>query len=290
MIDSGATGNFMSTKFAQENNIPTAKREDAYSLSAINGTKISSSIDQSKTQKLVDKMTRPLPMAIGKHHEEITFDLIGIANHEVVLGIPWLRKHNPTIDWAKGKLVFPDCKCTIDVPASLEATDEPKGKPTYWVETDVSRRTRRYLSGRKDGPVHRVWVRPSDQVLESATREKKKLPPQYKEFEKLAEEDIDHMLPKHKPWDHEIKLEPGKHPGFQPIRPLSEKELAVLRDYLEENLKKGYIRPSKSPAGYPILFAPKKDGKLHYDQESVSPASDIGAPDEDQRSKGLHKD
>jgi hypothetical protein len=262
MIDSGATGNFMSTKFAQENNIPTAKREDAYSLSAINGTKISSSIDQSKTQKLVDKMTRPLPMAIGKHHEEITFDLIGIANHEVVLGIPWLRKHNPTIDWAKGKLVFPDCKCTIDVPASLEATDEPKGKPTYWVETDVSRRTRRYLSGRKDGPVHRVWVRPSDQVLESATREKKKLPPQYKEFEKLAEEDIDHMLPKHKPWDHEIKLEPGKHPGFQPIRPLSEKELAVLRDYLEENLKKGYIRPSKSPAGYPILFAPKKDGKL----------------------------
>ena len=70
------------------------------------------------------------------------------------------------------------------------------------------------------------------------------------------------MLPKHQPWDHEIKLQPGTEPGFGPIYQLSEKELQVLREYLEENLKKGFIRESQSPAGYLILFAPKKDGSL----------------------------
>ena len=36
----------------------------------------------------------------------------------------------------------------------------------------------------------------------------------------------------------------------------------MLREYLKENLKKGYIRESTSPARYLILFILKKDGKL----------------------------
>ena len=59
-----------------------------------------------------------------------------------------------------------------------------------------------------------------------------------------------------------MPLEPGKIPTHQPIYALSGKELEVLRNYIEENLRKGFIRPSTSPAGYPILLAPKKDGKL----------------------------
>jgi hypothetical protein len=35
-----------------------------------------------------------------------------------------------------------------------------------------------------------------------------------------------------------------------------------LRDYLDEALRRGWIRPSISPAGAPILFMPKKDSKL----------------------------
>ena len=54
----------------------------------------------------------------------------------------------------------------------------------------------------------------------------------------------------------------GKTPTALPIYSLSERELETLRKYIEENLAKGYIRPSKSLVRFPILFVPKKDGKL----------------------------
>ena len=35
-----------------------------------------------------------------------------------------------------------------------------------------------------------------------------------------------------------------------------------MREYIQQALDKGWIRPSTSPAGAPILFVPKKDGGL----------------------------
>ena len=69
-------------------------------------------------------------------------------------------------------------------------------------------------------------------------------------------------LLEHQDWDYEITIEVGKKPTYRPIYALSKIKLKALRDYLDKNLKKGFIRPSTSPAGYPILFVLKKDGKL----------------------------
>jgi hypothetical protein len=49
---------------------------------------------------------------------------------------------------------------------------------------------------------------------------------------------------------------------YRLIYSLSEKELAVLRDYLEKNQKKGFIQPSVTNISYSILFVPKPRGKL----------------------------
>lgn len=69
-------------------------------------------------------------------------------------------------------------------------------------------------------------------------------------------------LPPHRPYDLSIELEDGKAPPYGPLYSLSETELKALSEWLEENLSKGFIRASQSPAGAPILFVKKKDGSL----------------------------
>jgi hypothetical protein len=54
----------------------------------------------------------------------------------------------------------------------------------------------------------------------------------------------------------EKKLKP------QYIYSLLKKELQVLREYINENLKKKYIRLSTLLVRYPVLFVPKLNGKL----------------------------
>ena len=69
-------------------------------------------------------------------------------------------------------------------------------------------------------------------------------------------------LPKHQLWDHTIPLQEGKQPTFRPVYSCLEKELETLCEYLDENLIKEFIQESSSPIKYPILFIPKKNGKL----------------------------
>ena len=61
---------------------------------------------------------------------------------------------------------------------------------------------------------------------------------------------------------HAIKLEEGKQPLFGPIYSLESVELETLKTYIETNLANGFIRPSKSSTGTPILFDKKPDRSL----------------------------
>jgi hypothetical protein len=67
------------------------------------------------------------------------------------------------------------------------------------------------------------------------------------------------------PLDREIKfvieLVPGTAPIFKRPYRMATNQLAELKEQLQELLDKGYIRPSASPWGAPIIFVPKKDGK-----------------------------
>src|SRR5437764_12316774 len=69
------------------------------------------------------------------------------------------------------------------------------------------------------------------------------------------------QLTKHGLWNMVINLEPGKQPPSDHLYTLSHNELVVLKEYLDEMLKSGKIRLSKSPAGAPIFIVPKSHGR-----------------------------
>jgi hypothetical protein len=57
-----------------------------------------------------------------------------------------------------------------------------------------------------------------------------------------------------------IELVPGTAPIFKRPYRMVANQLAKLKEQLQELLDKGYIHPSASPWGAPVIFIPKKDG------------------------------
>jgi len=82
----------------------------------------------------------------------------------------------------------------------------------------------------------------------------------------FAKEDFD-ILPEHCKWDHAIELISGAEPKSLKVYPLSLLEQTELDAFLEENLRTGRIRPSKSPIAAPVFFIKKKDGSLRLVQD-----------------------
>ncbi|MBW0590031.1 hypothetical protein O181_129746 [Austropuccinia psidii MF-1] len=68
-------------------------------------------------------------------------------------------------------------------------------------------------------------------------------------------------LPPHRACDHHIELEVSL-PQVVVMYSLSNQESDTLRAYISENVEKGFIRPSSSSTGAPVLFVKKKDGGL----------------------------
>ena len=85
--------------------------------------------------------------------------------------------------------------------------------------------------------------------------------PIVKEFPDVFPDDISGLPP-----DREVEFTIDLIPRIEPISippyRMSPAELRELKAQLEELLSKGFIRPSISPWGAPVLFVKKKDGSL----------------------------
>jgi len=74
-------------------------------------------------------------------------------------------------------------------------------------------------------------------------------------------------MPTRKIWDHMIDVKKGFIPQKGKVYPLSREEREEVREFVREQLKKEYIRPSKSPQTAPVFFVGKKDGKKRMVQD-----------------------
>src|SRR6202041_678622 len=88
------------------------------------------------------------------------------------------------------------------------------------------------------------------------------IPKEYHDFTDLFSEVKANKLPPHRPYDLKINIEDGSTPPLGPIYSLSKTELEALREFLDENIANGFIRPTRLPYGAPILrssrFSPKR--------------------------------
>ncbi len=74
-------------------------------------------------------------------------------------------------------------------------------------------------------------------------------------------------LPTRKPYDHAIDLKPDFKPVIQKPFRLDQKQNEAVRQFIQENLDKGFIRPSHSSQTSALFFVPKEDGKLRPVQD-----------------------
>jgi hypothetical protein len=57
-----------------------------------------------------------------------------------------------------------------------------------------------------------------------------------------------------------IELKPSTSPIYKTLYRMATPELAELKEHIKELLEKGFICPSSSLWGAPMIFVPKKDG------------------------------
>src|ERR1700735_3026279 len=229
LIDSGAQGNYISPNLVNRLRLPWSYKDESYRLKTVEGELVAYG------QGLVNMETAQLLTTIGGKDHYLKLDITEISKNDIILGIPWLRASNPRVNWRTGQLQW-------DIPRREYVTE----KRSQDTSNDSQRKAQR------------VYIMTKE--LKSSLHEA--IPEEYRQYDALFKETLETGLPEHSRWDHEITLQPSKEPKFHKIYNLNETQLQALREYLDENLKKGYIRPSQSPAGYPILFVPKKNGKL----------------------------
>jgi Retroviral aspartyl protease len=93
LVDSGTGGTFMDQNYAWKQGFNLTKLE--YPIMAQN-------VDGTENKQGTIQYYTDLDLHInGKKHME-QFLITGLGNQKVILGLPWLQKHNPEINWKEG--------------------------------------------------------------------------------------------------------------------------------------------------------------------------------------------
>ena len=208
---------------------------------------------------------------------------------DTILGYDFLHYWNPDIDWNQGMInlraslssdpstsaslalmelnSLPPTACSgssSSLPGALQALEylSPSSvvkimEPVDLFE-DFEVRIRVLTTGSKEAVFESDYFDEPPNDLQSILPT---IPEEYHEFASLFSKILADTLPPRRDCDHKIELD-GPVPKKGPIYKLSEPKDLILREYISENVSRGFIHPSTSATGAPVLFAPKTDGSL----------------------------
>jgi hypothetical protein len=190
---------------------------------------------------------------IGPVSEVVHLPVIPLEGYDIIYGQPWLRKHNPHINWSNGSVtVNSEPLPTIDTSLTVQS-EPPQLVSAIGIKHAMHAAESAYL----------LLVSDKSAAMEGAETQST-LDPRIRslldEFKDVFPEDLPDGLPPSRDVDHRIELVPGSTPPSRPTYRMSPPELDELKKQVADLLTKGFIQPSKSPFGAPVLFVKKKDG------------------------------
>jgi len=247
LIDGGAEGNVISSSFQKKNSIPL------HSCSPIpivlpDGT---FSITNHYASIQLERDT---------YSDTINTLLYPLKKYDLILGKPWLTNVNPNIDWRTNNLHF------------AHNGNDVRWSCRGFTPSSVTAKSRGLLMSHMH--FHTLAAQPGSEVFlalvktsNSSEKTIPDLPPEiqpivYNEFPDVFPDTLPAGLPPDRGDAMKIETDPNADPPFRPVIRLSIAELDELRKQLDDLLAKGFIKPSTSPYGAPVLFVKKKDGSL----------------------------
>jgi hypothetical protein len=226
LLDSGASDCFVSPKFLARTQIPPCSLPIPITLHLFDGTL--------RVKSITNFVELTLSSTDGVPRVSMRFLVTPLdAACDTILGLNWLTETNPKINWATRSIAWTpiaDYKMAL-LHAIL--TSEPL----------------------EDLPV-------MEDDEDNHPDPLKFVPPEYHDFADIFSKTSALQLPPSCLFDHAIDLENNVTPGHSPIYSLSEPECATVKEFINDHLATGTIRPSQSPIRAPVLFAKKKDGAL----------------------------
>ena len=236
LFDTGATHSFVSSSFVKKLGRSLDVLSEGFTTALPSGEVIvSTHWLRAVSMRIVDR--------------ELFSDLIVLEmyDYDLILGMDFLGKYNASIECRKRKVIF-----------------DPEGETRFEFVGDPRKKTKLFLSAMK---AQKMLANGCIGFLANIVDKRKedKLGigdvPIVQEFEEVFPEDLP-GLPPDREIEFEIELAPGTGPISKAPYRMAPAELKELHKQLQELLDKGFIRPSHSPWGAPVLFVKKKDGTM----------------------------
>jgi hypothetical protein len=95
LLDCGASGEFMDSEFVKLHNIPLIKLNKPWITRNTDGT-------QNKQGMVMHKAI--INLGVNGKEDSMAFFITELGKDNMILGLTWLRKHNPIVNWKEGTL------------------------------------------------------------------------------------------------------------------------------------------------------------------------------------------
>jgi len=248
LLDSGVTGLVMSEKFAKKHRFRRMKLERLIYMRNVDGM-------LNYVRPIVD--TVEVEIFFKGHKERTSIDVIEGQKWSVILGMPWLACHNLEIDWKTGEVQM--MRCLDECGKKWRTGRQTKLGWKKQKEKEKKKEMRRPTTDKEIAIARIVAEKEEDMIVVKKIEEM--VPRRFHKYLKVFEKKESERIPTRKTWNYAIDLREGFVPKKGKIYPLSRVEREEVQEFMKDQLRKGYIRPLKSPQTSPVFFVPKKDRK-----------------------------